>query len=377
MSLQIFVNNKNFENFLSARVEIALTRLTRIFDFEAAQTEGLPLPFKVQDAVEIKIDGETILTGFIEVIDVSYSSENHQITVSGRDRLGDFVDSTLEFKDKLPGSLLKTIIEEVLKQINLTNITVIDQTDPPLEPFKEGVDLLSASIGEGAWEFIESLARKQTVLVRSTPQGNIVLDHSPIGNTGGLSAGLNPTMIVNRFPPNNETNNVLSSTSSFDSSQAFGEYVIYSQDNTVAAKDVIQSAQETTNKTATRPIPDQRNSRRFVFQSENASSVEDLQKRLDWEINFKQAGQRIYSATLDGFRDFESNLWDVNQIISINDEFASINANMLIEAVVFTFDLSVGQETTLNLVQRDSYIPTPQATVAAKETQDDAGEAFF
>jgi prophage tail gpP-like protein len=88
--------------------------------------------------------------------------------------------------------------------------------------------------------------------------------------------------------------------------------------------------------------------------SEKSGSHVDLTERNKWEYNIRQARSRVYSATVHGFRNQTGSLWAINKTVSVNDEFAGINARMLINSVKFSISDS-GKETVLSLVNKDSY----------------------
>ena len=115
-----------------------------------------------------------------------------------------------------------------------------------------------------------------------------------------------------------------------------------------------------------------RTTRQLVLQAENASVNAESINRAQWEANFRQAREKVYSCTINGFRDSQNVIWDVNQLIRIDDDFTGINGNMLIDSVTFIFNLTEGEETTLSLVQEGSYLPKVQT-----ETASDVGSSFI
>lgn len=370
MSMEIEVNGVSYLNFLNAGVEFSLTNFARFFDFTAVATEGNPLPFKVGDACEITIDGELVLTGFIERIDISYSSGDHTIRVSGRDKVGDLVDSSLEKLDIQGDISLEDVIRRVLEELTFTDISVINLVEG-LENFVKDTDILSPSTGQNSWDFIETLARKKNVLLRTNNDSDILIDRSPAGSVGGFRGGFNRTTLANRL--NNSTNNILSSSSSFDDTEVFNKYTVRSQSNVSTLQSIIESSTATVDKFGEAIQEDIRTTRQLVLQAENASVNDELIKRAEWEANFRQARQRVYTCTINGFRDSQGVIWDVNQLIRVDDDFAGINGNMLIDSVTFIFDLTGGEETTLSLVQAGSYLPEVQT----QDTNSDVGEGFI
>ena len=161
MSILLKVKGTVYTNFLSATVQIRLDTLSNSFSFDAIAEDGNPLPFSLGDKCEILIDDDTVITGFIEILNVSYDANSHVISLTGRDKTGDLLDSTLR---KLPGIsaqavTLKQIIENVIESLG-TDIKVIDNVNP--EPFTNTVNLLNVESGDSAWTFIQKVARQNS-----------------------------------------------------------------------------------------------------------------------------------------------------------------------------------------------------------------------
>ena len=95
------------------------------------------------------------------------------MTFSGRSKTADLIDSYLVGKLSFAkGTTLKTIIETVLKDLNL-NIQVKETLS--VSPFSE---VVSAKRGDKALDFILKYARKKQVLVTNDGDGNILITQS-------------------------------------------------------------------------------------------------------------------------------------------------------------------------------------------------------
>ncbi len=51
-------------------------------------------PINEGDECSVTVNGETLVTGFVDVFNPSYGADDHSITISGRDKAADFVDSS-------------------------------------------------------------------------------------------------------------------------------------------------------------------------------------------------------------------------------------------------------------------------------------------
>ena len=342
-TLLLEVNGVQYSNFEAATVSLQLDAISGMFDFTAVSTEKDPLPFSLDDSCSIKADGVKILTGFIENIDVDYDSNSHSISIAGRSKTADIIDSMINSLELKPPITLKAAIEKVVAHIG-ADISVVDNVGN-IEKFNAAEDLLSPEVGENAFLFIEKLARKRQVLLTCNGDGDIVLTQSGTDKA--------PTGLQNLI--GGMTNNIESASVSYDSTDRFGKYVSKSQLNVTAlnlsgkatAKDIVSQKSP--------QIIDEeiRQSRQLVLQAESASSDQQNQKRIEWEANIRKTRSFVYATTMSDFS-INGKIWKPNQLVSVVDDFAGINAQLLINGVAFSQDRT-GSSAVLALVDKNAY----------------------
>lgn len=341
--LLLEVNGARYSNFESASVSLQLDAIADSFSFTAISTKNQALPFKLNDACVITVDGEKVLTGFIESISVDYDSGSHSIALAGRSKTADIVDSMINSLEIRPPVTLKAVIEKVIAHIGAT-ISVVDSVGT-LEAFNVAEDLLSPEVGQNAFEFIEKLARKRQVLLTCNGLGSVVITRSGTERA--------PTGIQNVI--GGGTNNIESASVSYDSTDRFGRYVSKSQLNLAALNAAgITDAAEIVSQKSPVIIDNQiRQSRQLVIQAESASSDQQNKKRIEWEANIRKTRSTVYSTTMSAFG-FNGKLWKPNQLVSVRDDFAGINAQMLVNNVTFSQSAS-GSDAVLAFVNKDAY----------------------
>lgn len=346
--MKLEVNGVQYENFESASCEIRLDALSNTFSFEAVAAEGEPLPFKGGDPCKVLVDDELVLTGSIEIIEVNYNASDHRIFVQGRDKTGDLLDSTLNpIPDIRAPITLKSLVEKVLTQINL-DIDVIDEVSP--EIFNKAEDIASPEAGDNAFKFLEKYSRKRQVLLTSDADGNIVI----ATNSGESVSGAIQHII------GAGDNNVLASSFSFDTTGRYNIYRFASQLNPVA----LNAAGETdlatvVNQSGGASDPNVRIGRQLILVSEAPSSDSPSESRAQWEADIRRARGLVYAATVSGYRvdntDDSSDLWQVNKIYQIIDDYLGKQERMLCNSVTYTLDLTTGQQTSLGFVDETTY----------------------
>ncbi|MCW8930006.1 MAG: hypothetical protein OQL19_07205 [Gammaproteobacteria bacterium] len=347
MTIELQVNGKQYSQFKSAEVTIRIDALSNTFNFQATASKGLPLPFQGGDECKIIVDNTTVLTGSIEIVEVDYSSGSHSIALSGRDKTGDLLDSTLDSISDINAPItLKKLIEKIISTLGL-DIQVIDTVNPA--SFNKAEDIASPEPGQSAFSFIEQYARKRQVLLTSNANGDIVITRA-----SGTK--------INAFLQNvigSNSNNIIRGNVSYDTTGRYNKYKFASSLNTTALnfagfvpiKNVVSQKGIYTDAAI-------RAGRQLVLVSEDAFSDKQNADRAKWEANIRKARGRVYSVTVEGFTNQINELWDINTAVLVVDDFAGINAYMLINSVTYSYSLDEGSITTLGLVNENAYTLT-------------------
>lgn len=348
MTMELEVKGVRYSNFTAASCEIRLDALSNTFSFEAVAAEGKPLPFRGGESCRVIVDDRVVLTGSIEVVNVSYDASSHNISIQGRDKTGDLLDSTLgSISDLRAPITLKEIIEAVIKDIG-ADLNVVE--DVATKPFESTQDVASPEPGDNAFEFLEKYSRKRQVLLTSNGDGDIVI-------TSGSAKVANGAIqhIISA-----EDNNVIAANFSFDTTGRFNVYKFSSQLNPFA----LNNAGDTdiasiVNQNGSTSDPEIRIGRQLVLTAENPYSNDQNEARSKWEANIRKARGLKYSATVTGYRvdpkDLKSDLWQINRVYPIIDDFIGKQEPMLLNSVTFTLSVPSGEQTSLGFVNKEAY----------------------
>ena len=355
MSMTLEVSGVQYDNFTSASCEIRLDALSNTFSFEAVAAEGELLPFKGGESCRVIINERPVLTGSIEVVDVSYDANEHVINILGRDKTGDLLDSTLSgFEMRGESITLKSIVEKAIDDISGPDIKPTDKLkvleEVSTAPFNSAEDIISAEAGQNAFSFSEKYSRKRHVLLTSNGDGDVVIT----SGSGQTSTGSIQHII------GADDNNVIAGSFTFDTTGRFNVYKSASQLNPFA----LNSAGETgldsvVNQSGGASDPDIRIGRQFVLVAEATSSDGQSVDRATWEANIRKARGLIYSVTVHGYSidssDDKSDLWQINTLYQIVDDYVGKSEPMLCNSVTFTLDVDGGELTSLGFVEQNAY----------------------
>ncbi|PNX52004.1 MAG: hypothetical protein BV456_01000 [Thermoplasmata archaeon M8B2D] len=351
--ITIAVNGQQYEDFVSASVSKSLVEVSGGFAFQMTDRSDDGIPFESDDEVEIFIDGEKVITGYIMEENAEVGQNLSSISITGKEKTIDFVDSELtsnidfgssssaletQYLNDLPNQPvlegnfdLVEIIKKALRNINL-DIDVKLQDGLILNKFSQEENVIG-KVGEKAFKFCEELARKRNVVITTDENGDILIQKATnIYNNAILQ------LIIG-----NETNNILSSNYKRDFRKRFYKYTARSSKNLGLGS----FGDNSTNRVVVVYNNQIRSSRQREIVMD-ANSLSTMRKRLIWQKNF-DLNNDTYFCKVQGFRDNTGELWYPNTLVEVNDEKWNIKKRMLIKSCNWEFSNS-GTFTNMILV---------------------------
>jgi len=345
--IYIEVDGVLYENLLDIRVRRDMTEFCGTFSLSATNettniTDFSEFPIKPNSNIKIYIDEFPVMNGYVDTISVDINNDGYILSINGRDITQDILDSSLvgnvEFKNRIS---FKKVIERVLVNLGVTDIKVIDNVGD-LNDFKTS-EIISGSVDETGFDFLNKLAKKRQVLLSTNEEGNITISRAGTEDSGGELR-----MIVG-----DSENNVLSAINNIDSVNRFNKYSIFSQDNPSSG---FGDFDDVPSKLATSTDAEIRVSRQINIIPENSSNVRDCKNRATWERNFRKAKANTTACTVKDFYADTVNkiLWKNNKLVNTRIEPLGIYTDLLIKSVQFS---QANNEliTNLELVDKDAY----------------------
>jgi prophage tail gpP-like protein len=345
--MKLEVNGVQYDNFISAECETRLDALANFFSFTAINPNGVVFPFKGGESCKVIVDGEVVLTGEIEVVEVSYDGGDHEVTVQGRSTAAKLLDSTIGLLGDIVGEglTLRALIEAVIAHLGL-DIKVRDDVRP--RPFSIAEELAAPEPGDNAFRFIEKFTKKRQVMLHPSPDGGIV-----IAANSGIQAAGRVQHILNAFD-----NNVISSNFRYDTTGRFNAYFMASQLNPVVLNVTGGSDLATlVNQGGGVSDPGINKGKQMVIVTDAPFSDAECESRARWEADVRKARGLVYSAVVNKYREAgdTGKLWGVNKLYQINDDFIGKNEPMLCNSVKYSLNNDDGRVTGLGFVGPNSY----------------------
>lgn len=341
--LLVEVNGVVYEQFIEGSVSMTIAGASS-FSFSASANDVTIFPFSLGDSVRCLVDNTVILTGYLNDINVASNDRDHTISISGRDKVGDLIDSTavgnIEFNTPIT---LKQVCENVIANLGL-DIDVIDEVSD-IKPFASD-EVISGNPDVKAIQLLDKYARKRQVLLRSTTDGNLLITRA--GNQFITSFLLNEK--------NGTKNNIKNSSVRYNDTERFNKINVISQ--SASAKSTY-SVKDSVGHIGTATDSGVRGSRQLTMISETPADNLTCTQRAKWEVNIRKSKSFQYNCTVqDYFGINQSNdklLWLPNRRVYVKDDFANINSELLIKETVFIKSLQSGSESQISLVRPESY----------------------
>ncbi len=305
-----------------------------ITDRWSAQSK--PWPILRGDECQILINGNPVITGFVDDVDLEIGPTSKSIAITGRDKTCDLVDCSAD----IPQS-----------QFNKINLTTIAQTLAS----KFGINVVTEAtvgaaienatmqVGESVFEFLDKLARTRGVLLTSDGLGNLVITRP--GTSRSRTA-----LVLGQ--------NMISGSKKDSGSDRFSAYKVKAQanlgmqiQNTPETDFVVQGTAKDLGVKRYRPK---------VIQSEaNATNAEAI-VRAQWEAKTRASRGEIASAVVRGWTQSDGSLWRPNQIVKVSAQWLNLSEERLISEVTYKLSSSGGSVSTLTLDRTDSFLPEPE-----------------
>lgn len=340
-NIQIEIDGNNLSDYIDGSVSIQLDQFCNSFNFTTSKSLVGEYNIFPEETCRIFINGKVAITGVIDSVSPSEDADSSTVSVSGRDRTCDVVDSDLPIGISLSGNFtLQTVIEKVLTALGLTDIKVVNEIDD-LRSFTSA-DIVSAEVDKNCFDFINEYAQKVSALLVTNAEGNIVITRA--GSKRYSDKLLNDI--------GNDDNNIISSSAGYDYSQRYNKYIVYSQSNTNTQTSNVSISNVAQKGIA---IDDEiRESRVMVMKANNACSSENCEEIATLEANIRRANSLKYSCEVYGFETNDGNLWEVNRLIQVYDIDADIDSELLIKGLTFNMGDS-GSTTSIELALADAY----------------------
>ena len=334
-SVSMYLDNRvAFSGWENMRIQKAIGAIANSFSFtysDKFKSRNDPWPIKPGQRVEINVDDERVITGFIETLDTSFSASDRTISVSGRSLPGDLVDCSVTPPYEYTNIKLDELAKKLIAPFGLK---VFLSVEPGI------IEKFAVKPGETIFTALDRAARLQGFFWVSTREGNIRLTRA-----GRARA----------FSELKQDVNMLAAGIKFDNSKRFRNYKVIGQsfgtDNFFGSNVSAPEGTAVDNGVS--------RDRSLTVVAEGNIDSEKATVRAGWEASSRIAEAMNATVSVVGWRQENGILWGINQIVRVKSDFLGLNQDMLISEIEHIKDNSSGTVTNISLVRKDSYESKP------------------
>lgn len=324
--LTVIFEGKTQELFDSITVNTSLDDICGTFTLETTLKENSPIDRG--DLLVIKGSGGDIsfgpinlIKGFIEEAKGSITNDSATVSFSGRDILGDLIDSSVPPEISLTkGKIaLPELCAKVIRGLGIS-ASIINEVGV-MSPFSEK-DMKAVGFGGRAGSFLQSFARKRGVFLNTDGQGNLVIYAVPDGVA---------------YPEKLTKDSMLDRNFSYSDIDRFNKIEVGSEDN--FAQKEVKDPDNAYDRRSMFTDADVRATRYLQIQAEESMSDKELEGKAQEEANIRRARAFTFQCTVPTHK------YEKGKKIRVQDELSGVTGTFLIRAV--TYYQSEGGNTSL------------------------------
>jgi len=349
---ELFIGSTKLESFTNGWVRRELDTLADSFEFQYADLRlapGDPLPVRAGNECTIKLRGNTLLTGYVDDTSIQYDAESLSLTVRGRSKTGDLVDSSIIRKGgRWNNVTLERIASDICEPFGVQ--VTVDHLEGIDEVFKR----FAVEPGESCIDAIQRAARLRSAWATCTVDGGLHITRAATGR---------------RVPVALEYGKNIISGERFDSwAQRHSTYYLKGQvpsDDEMNGRAASQVADNIVDGAIDRYRP-------LLLVSTGHDRKGDLKRRAQWERNRRAGTGDRYLYRVDGYgydskeyvgqfkqhRRDSYRLWQPNMEVKVEDPRLEATGWFLVAAVSYRWQAEGddgGRTTDLTVTRKEAF----------------------
>lgn len=336
------VDGKRYGGWKTARISRSIETIAGGFSLSVSErwaNQEETWPIAEESECTVQVGGSTVITGFIDKRELSFSALEHSVEVTGKDKAGALVEcSAILDKWEYKHVDLKSFAEKLCRPFG---ISVALQTGLVLPSASEK---LSINPGDTAFDALEHACRLVGVLPVSDGVGGIIL-------TRAGSKRCNTALVQGQ--------NILSASASFEAGGRFRTYLVLGQHH---GSDETSGARAAAVKGTAIDSTVKRSDRVLLVRPEHSVTIAQANARAQFEAATRAARGDTVTITVQGWL-ADGQPWPLNALVTVKAPLLGVDGEMLITSTEFSLG-DGGTTTTLTLRNPKAFTPMPTVTRA-------------
>lgn len=337
--ISLLINNRLYGGWVAASVDLSIENLAGNFNLAitdkwAGQANAVVI--KPTDSCVLYIDNEVIITGYVDIVNITFDSNNHTIQIIGRDKTADLIDcAIINGTGQYTNLKLEQIITRLCEPFGIKVTAAVNTGDV--------FDTFNVEQGSTVYENMYKLCTSRQCLAMSDGKGGVLITRA--GSEQAQSGLI-------------EGSNILAGNVSYDNSQRYSQYYVKGQQQGSDTLDVDSIAGNLAIATDSGVV----RYRPLVVVADGQASKQDCVSRANWELNTRIGRSRRFSISVVGWQQENGSIWKVNQLVFTRSDALGVYDQLLIAGINFSMDEN-GQIATLTLTPQDAYLTLQTSAV--------------
>jgi prophage tail gpP-like protein len=370
--LSLLVYGKIYDGWTEIRVRHGIEQIAGTFEISLTErwpNQQMEWAIPPGEFCEVKIGAHTVISGFVDAVNVTYDASTHQIKITGRDRTGDLVDCSAP-SQAYAGLTFRQIADKLCAPFG---IAVLDETtggnylssqqraagatvkQPKVKRQEGRLPKFSCQNGETVFRALEKHARNEGVLLVSNHHGGLLLSRA--GRAGRIET------------PLELGKNILSASLERSHAALYSEITVKGQASAsgVGADGASQLESIFSSKTTVKRADSAKRAdsqitryRPLIIVAETQADAARIRLRAEWEVSNREAKAEKYKAKVQGWYPDVTvdDIWRINSMVRVIDPLCRVDGDLLLAAVTFRLD-ETGTTAELELTSPQAFDQLP------------------
>lgn len=291
---------------------------------------------KMEDDCEVIIDDQVILTGVVDDINLIRSSRRGgSLRISGREVTGDLVDSSyVEEPNEWKNQSILNLIKNLCSPFSIS----VEHESNVANSVSKKLDTFKANEGDTVFELITRLCNEAQVMPLALGDGKLTLARATTTDQANdaIEYGINAVWTEQSNSNKNRFSDYYVKGYGIGTdNKSLSDYVDNVSGN--ASDGVI---------TRTRPT--------LIFY-DGASDAGKCRDRAKWQARLNAGFSRTYTYTVKNWVQSNGDVWTINKLVNVIDDFIELNDLFIIVEVDYYLDERGGAVTDLLVVHKDTF----------------------
>ncbi|NHZ45514.1 phage baseplate assembly protein [Nitratidesulfovibrio liaohensis] len=344
------------EGWTDVSITLGLDRLSGDFDVRLTDewvSGGSRVRLGVAEGAPcvVRIDGETVVTGYVDDVTTDYDATRRETSITGRDKAGDLVDCSAPVKD-WQGRSLSAIAADLCAPFGISVQARAGAASTAFPRF-------STNPGDTVAATLERLLRQRGLMAWSDGLGGLVI--------GTVSEGSPVATIM-------PGDTVLTGRGVRSMADRFSDYSAVAHADGGANPDDDDDAETITSPSGSSTDPGVTRHRPLVLVAETQSGGPSLASRAAHEAKTRAARGRQAVYTLPGWRNAQGGLWRPGQTVELRDELVELSGLWVVTQAQFRQSSREGTVTELTVMRAAAFAVLAEPEKPKKKRGWDAGD---